>query len=405
MSLGTALAFHVRHPVWISTATGKAAWAFAALFFLESIARSSVATVFPLHAYALFGNKETVSIVYTGVALAALACSFLIPTMIRLFSRRWSYTLGAVSVAMCGVALAFDNKEGQVAAMFLRTFGAATLNVSLNLYIMDHIRKSDLVHTEPLRYAVSTLAWIVTPLAGVWLYQHFGIIAASMVPPLAALVLLCVFWYLRLSEKGPIRPGKITPPNPVASIGRFFSQPRLRLAWLIAFGRSSFWVTFFIYVPILMIEGNAGPLAGGIAIAAGNAMLFNNLLVARWARRYSLRVMISLAFLAGAVLVSAAGLAGTRHAILAGTMMVLAAFFISMLDGLGPIPFLRAVRSYERPQMTTVYRTYLDASELIPPFLYVFAFMAFGFSGAFYVLATLFAVTGLTVLKFLPRQM
>lgn len=85
--------------------------------------------------------------------------------------------------------------------------------------------------------------------------------------------------------------------------------------------------------------------------------------------------------------------------------MVLAAFFISMLDGLGPIPFLRAVRSYERPQMTTVYRTYLDASELIPPFLYVFAFMAFGFSGAFYVLATLFAVTGLTVLKFLPRQM
>ena len=164
-------------------------------------------------------------------------------------------------------------------------------------------------------------------------------------------------------------------------------------------------VTFFIYVPILMLEGNAGPLAGGIAIAAGNAMLFNNLLVAGWAKRYSLRIMIALDFMAAAFLVIAAGIAGTSHAIFAGTMMVLAAFFISMLDGLGPIPFLRAVRAHERPQMTTVYRTYLDASELIPPFIYVFAFMAFGFSGAFYVLATLFAVTGLTVLKYLPRQM
>ncbi|MCB1429254.1 MAG: MFS transporter [Nitratireductor sp.] len=399
------MAFHVRHPVWISSATGKAAWAFAALFFLESIARSSVATVFPLHAYALFGNKETVSIVYTSVAFAALFASFLIPYLIRLLSRRWSYTLGAVSVALCGVALAFDNKEGQVAAMFLRTFGAATLNVSLNLYIMDHIRKSDLVHTEPLRYAVSTLAWIVTPLAGVWLYQHYGVVAASLIPPVSAALLLAVFWYLRLSEKGPIRPGRILPPNPFASIGRFVAQPRLRLAWLIAFGRSSFWVTFFIYVPILMLEGNAGPLAGGIAIAAGNAMLFNNLLVAGWAKRYSLRIMIALDFMAAAFLVIAAGIAGTSHAIFAGTMMVLAAFFISMLDGLGPIPFLRAVRAHERPQMTTVYRTYLDASELIPPFIYVFAFMAFGFSGAFYVLATLFAVTGLTVLKYLPRQM
>lgn len=399
------MAFHVRHPVWISTTPGQAAWAFATLFFVESIARASVATVFPLHAYDLFGSKESVSLAYTSVALGALALSFTIPFMIRVLSRRWSYTIGCISIAACGVFLATDTGTGQIAAMFARTFGAATLNITLNLYIMDYIRKSDLVHSEPLRYAVSTLAWMLTPLAGVWLYQHYGVWAVGLVPPVFACILLVVFWYLRLAEKGPIRPAKTLPPSPFASVGRFVSQPRMRLAWMIAFARSAFWVSFFVYVPILMVEGNLGPLAGGIAIAAGNAMLFNNLLVTGWARRHSLRLMITLAFAGAAALTVATGIAGTAHPVAAGVLIVAASFFVAMLDGLGPIPFLRAVRAHERAQMTTIYRTYLDASELIPPFVYIFAFMLFGFSGAFWVLAALLAVTGVLSWFFLPKRM
>jgi len=179
----------------------------------------------------------------------------------------------------------------------------------------------------------------------------------------------------------------------------------MRLAWMIAFARSAFWVSFFVYVPILMVEGNLGPLAGGIAIAAGNAMLFNNLLVTGWARRHSLRLMITLAFAGAAALTVATGIAGTAHPVAAGVLIVAASFFVAMLDGLGPIPFLRAVRAHERAQMTTIYRTYLDASELIPPFVYIFAFMLFGFSGAFWVLAALLAVTGVLSWFFLPKRM
>ena len=262
------MAFHVRHPVWISTAPGQAAWAFATLFFVESIARASVATVFPLHAYDLFGSKESVSLAYTSVALGALVISFAIPTMIRMFSRRWSYTVGCVSIAACGLFLATDTGTGQIAAMFARTFGAATLNITLNLYIMDYIRKSDLVHSEPLRYAVSTLAWMLTPLAGVWLYQHYGVWAVGLVPPVFAGLLLALFWYLRLTEKGPIRPARSMPPSPFASVGRFVSQPRLRLAWMIAFARSAFWVSFFVYVPILMLEGNLGHAVAKVSAVA-----------------------------------------------------------------------------------------------------------------------------------------
>ena len=98
---------------------------------------------------------------------------------------------------------------------------------------------------------------------------------------------------LRLAEGGPIRRRARGPAparrEPLAAIRRFAAQPRLRLAWAIAFARSAFWVTFFIYMPILMVEGGLSAAAGGLAVAAGNLMLFNNFFARGWAMRHSLR--------------------------------------------------------------------------------------------------------------------
>jgi hypothetical protein len=85
--------------------------------------------------------------------------------------------------------------------------------------------------------------------------------------------------------------------------------------------------------------------------------------------------------------------------------MVAGAFFVALVDGLGPVPFLRAVRVHERPQMTAVYRTYLDASELLPPLAYFFLFMVGGFAAAFAGLAVALAVIGVLTLRHLPRGM
>jgi MFS family permease len=389
----------------LAAAPHRAPWAFAALFFLESVARGSLATVLPLNAYEVFGSKENVSLAYTLVACLALAMSFAVPLMIRRFSRRWSYTFGALCLVGAGFAVATGTAPGQLVAMFLRTFGAATLNITLSLYIMDHIQKQDLVRSEPLRFAVSTFAWMLAPMTGLLFYQQLGVWAAAIVPSIGALLLLSVFWYLRMSEKGVLVPGTVPTHNPLTSIIRFVRQPRLRLAWLIAFARSAYWVTCFIYIPILMLEGGLGPYAGGIAVSLGNGMLLNNLLASQWARRYSVRVMITVALAGGAALVAACGLAGVKQAFLAGALMTAAAFFISMLDGLGPIPFLRAVRAHERAPMTTVYRTYLDASELIPPFIYFLAFLIFGFSGAFYALSVILFITAWLSWVYLPRSL
>ena len=85
--------------------------------------------------------------------------------------------------------------------------------------------------------------------------------------------------------------------------------------------------------------------------------------------------------------------------------MVAGAFFVAVIDGLGPVPFLRAVRVHERAEMTAVYRTYLDASELLPPLAYFFLFMAGGYAAAFAALALLLAGVGALTLRHLPRGM
>src|SRR5690606_29727127 len=107
-----------------------------------------------------------------------------------------------------------------------------------------------------------------------------------------------------------IRAGKVAAVNPIANINRFVRQPHLRLTWVIAFGRSCFWTTFFVYGPILMVVTGEGELAGGILVSAGNALLFTALFWGRAGKRFGGRATMSFAFLALSAVLMAAALAG-----------------------------------------------------------------------------------------------
>jgi hypothetical protein len=96
-------------------------------------------------------------------------------------------------------------------------------------------------------------------------------------------------------------------------------------------------------VPILVVEGGLGAAAGGLAVAAGNLMLFNNLFARGWAERHSLRRVLGAAFLAAAATTLAAGVLSPGAPAAAAVAMVAGAFFVALVDGLGPVPFLRAV--------------------------------------------------------------
>jgi MFS family permease len=289
--------------------------------------------------------------------------------------------------------------------MFLRVFGASTLSITLNLYIMELIPRQQVVRAESLRMALSTLSWTIGPGFGVWLYVRFGPVVPYLWSAAWALLLVAVFWIFRLSSNRAISAGTLRPVNPIANIRRFLAQPRMRLAWMIAFGRSCYWSTFFIYAPILMVATGQGRVAGGVIVSVGNALLFLAVAWGRLGARIGVRPVAVLAFCSAAAAALFSALAGEDHPWMAALFLLVGTIFAVALDAVGSAPFLRAVHSFERPQMTAVYRTYLDISELLPPLVYAVILGFTGLGGVFAALGIFCALCAWLCWRYLPRSM
>lgn len=328
------MATHVRHPIGLPALRPADARTFASLYAVESFARATVSSVIPIQAYEILRNEQIVSILYTVVALLGLSVTLFMPMLIRRFARRWVYTSGACLLAVGSLFFVTHTLTGQLVGMLCRVMGASALSITLSLYIMDHIRKTDFMQAESLRMAWSMLAWTSGPTLGIFLYTRFGIYAAHGAVAIFAMALLALFWTYRLGDNQSIRPGKTRPANPLANIGRFVAQPRLRLAWLIAVGRSCFWTTFFVYGPLFMVITGEGELAGGLLVSAGNALLFTAIFWGRVGQRFGGRRTMTSAYFALSAMLLAAGAVGESVPFLTGALLLCGALFAIAAVGL-----------------------------------------------------------------------
>lgn len=399
------MALNVRHAVWLPAAPAPGIRVFALLYLLETFARASLATVIPLQAFDLIQSEQAVSFLYTGVAIVAFGFSLAIPMLINALTRKWVYTLGGLLLVAAAAALAGYTLPGQVGGMIVRVMGTACLNVALSLYVLDHVRREDFVPYDSTRLAYATVGWTVAPYLGVWLYANVGMWAPAALSGGSALLLLAVFWYLRLSATTIISKGPSRPATPLSFVGRFVAQPRLRLAWLIAFGRSAFWSTFFVYGPILMVASGKGQEAGGIIVSLGNVMLISTLWWGKLSARTGVRKITVFAFAASAVFLFAAGAVGSTMPWVAAAILLVATAFVVPLDAVGGVPFYRAVHRSERAEMTSVYRSYMDVGELLPPLVYGVLLAFFGLGVVFVAMGGLLVFCAVMSWRYLPRRL
>ncbi|MBC8037329.1 MAG: MFS transporter [Rhizobiales bacterium] len=379
---------------------------FATIFAIESFTRSLNVTVVSLQAYDILGSSQKVSVLAASVSLILLLSTLMLPLVLGRLRRRWAYSLGALLMLIASLALASHTLTGQVIGMFLRNGGSAIFHIVLSLYILDNIKRQDLARVEPIRLSMSAISWTAGPGVGVWLYVNYGSWGAQWAVIASLAVLMAVFWYLRLSDSGASLPsGTLQPFNPLANVRRFTSQPRLVLAWFIAFGRSCFWATFMIYGPLLIVESGLGKGMSGLVVSASQALL----LAAYWsgslARRFGVRAVLAGSFVLASVTALGAGFAGTEAPYVAIVFLLAGALAGSALDGVGGIPFLRAVRPHERQRMTAVYRTSIEFSDLIPSFIFAFVLLRFEIGSVFVILGLWLGVMGFLTWRYLPRSL
>lgn len=380
--------------------------AFAALYALDSAARALTATVVPLHAYSLYkaiaaeDADSYVGTTYSVVAMISFVGTFLTPFVIHRLGRNATYVAGIVACVIGMAGLATSTIPGLGLGMLGRALSGVIGSVCLILFIVDFIPRQNLVRSETLRLFASCLAWGFGPVVGVALYQRHGIIAPAGLSIAIHLGLILYFRRLRLA--GATRKF-VPPPHPLTMIRRFAAQKRLRLSWLIVFGRSAWWSMFFTYPALYLHDQGIDESWAGWLVGVGNLLLALAPLVQVMAQKLGIRLPIVGAFWFSGALTLAVLLVYDRPLAVC-LLLLLAATFIVVLDSLGNIPFMRFARPRELPQLATVFRTYVDTAEFIPSAIYAVLLTMFDFRAVFVFCGLLALVVGVAA-TWLPRRL
>lgn len=337
---------------------------FALLAGVEAVVRGIQVSAMPVAMYSAFGDARTVSALYFAAGVVSFFGGLMVPWATRLVPRRWMFTLGALTF-VAGAAATVAGGPLTALGVLGNMLGSVTVFVCLNAYVLDAIPRGELPRAESLRISYTGLAWTFGPVIGVLLYEAWRP-APFLIAAVAALVLLAVFWALRLGNGRLIRRARGPTPNPLAYLGRFLAQPRLVAGWWFATIRSCGWWVFVVYVPIFAIDTGLGAQVGGITMSLSSALLFAAPLMQRALRGRPVRLAVRLGFLGSGVLFLLAALLAGLPAV-AVALLLLATVFLVALDVFGGLPFLMAVKPSERTEMAGIYSTFRDASNILTP--------------------------------------
>lgn len=353
----------------------------AALAGLEACVRGMLVSTMPLEVYRALGDAGQVSRLYFVVGLLSMTTGLLVPGLSRVIPRRWLYT-GGIGLYLAGTALAVMGGPVPVSlALLANGLATATLLVTFNAYVLDFIARHDLGRSLSTQMFYSAAAWTGGPVLGVWLLGLWRplpfLISAGF-----ALLLLAVFWWLRLGDGRAIGKARGPAPNPLAYLGRFLRQPRLVAGWVFAVMRASGWWVFTVYLPIFCLQSGLGDKLGGTMLSVANGLLFAAPLIARLPGRLGLRRVVVLAFGAAGLCYLAAGLAAVLPP-LTVLGLALGSVPLVVLDVTAGLPFLMAVRPLQRAEMAAVYASYRDVAGLLTPGVAWLVLLALPVAGVF----------------------
>jgi MFS transporter, ACDE family, multidrug resistance protein len=380
----------------------RASTIFAGFFFLSGLTQTIVLTVLPVETLRVMGDAATVSVVYVGVGLAGFLGRLGIPVLTRVLHRKGVLRLGLTTLCLSLLLLWTETRAGVVFGLMLNVFAIACFEIVLTLHVLDYIPRLELGRFEANRIFFSALPWTLGPWLGIYLQENFAHWVPFLISAATATLLLTAFRLFGFSSDPVARTPRRRTLNPALYLVRFFSQPRLRLGWALAAGRSSWWGMFQVYAPIYAIQSGLGAEIGGAMVSVGVGFMWFVPLWGWLGRRYGLRWLLIVGYaMAGLVTIAAAMLMGAPVA--GAATLVLAAFCAEIIDGAGNSLYLRAVHPYERSEMTAVFVSYRDFSQFAPPAVFSVVLSVFELPAVF-VTGGLMMLGMAGLCRYIPRR-
>ena len=393
----------IHYPILLRNVDAAKAETFVSLFTLESTCRALLATLVPLQAYTYLQDAQMVSLLYLVLSLAGLFVGLTMPMLLHAVPRRFVLTAGCACYVMAGIGLAQAGLAPLVIGLSGQVLGTALLELTINLYMLDHIPRKELNHFEPKRLLFSGTAFAVGPWLGVWLHNNVQANLTFYVVAVVAVVLAAYFWRQRMGDNEAIQAATGPPPSPLKFLPRYLAQPRLVLAWFLAVGRNSWWLMFFVYAPIYVTQSGLDPEVGGALVSLGVAPMLLVRVWGRLGRRYGIRRLLIAAYgMTGLITIVAGLLASDPWVAIA--LLWLGAFTATLADGAGNVPFLRAVHPYERAEMTSVFITFRHGTALLTPALFAVV-LTFLPLDAVFISGGLVSIVMALLSRYLPRRL
>ena len=375
---------------------------FAAYFFIQNLPRGMLLSVIPLQAYALMGNVQDTSLLLFAVSVGGIVAALTLPVLIRRIGVYPSYLFSCAMMILSACLMMFEQVGLFSAGLFCHVFAIAAAEVTLSIYVMGRIARAQMTSFEPLRVFFNVTALTVGPFLGVYLQSR--ILHQLPFVSCIAFMLIAMAWFRALGLQHTRIPAtRSQSVNPLKYLPRYFSQPRLRLAYGLVLARSGWWTMFIIYVPIYATQSGLGELTGAALVSIGTAWTLS---VPFWgwvARHYGVRRLMMLGFATSSALTLLVYLVIDLPTI-ASVLLVVCALGATMLDGVGNVLFFRAVRAGERAQMTAVFVTYRDAGQLMTPGLFAVLLSYFALPVVFSS-AALWMAAAAWFCRYIPRRL
>ena len=391
-----------KRPIFIGQLGPDVSTSLGRLAGIEGLARAMLVGIVPLIALEVFGSKDVIASVYFGSTLFTLLFTLNLPILERFLKRRGLVTLSGLLLVSAVVFYGSRITSLFAVGIAVQGAGASMFSVCISLYVMNYIGKKDLTRAESKRMIYMGAAWLIGPALGGWLFDQALGNLIYLISFSAAIGMIAYFWWLRLGDDEVITTVKSPSVNPLRSIGRYWQQPNLRIAYLVTFSRACYWVALFVYGPIYVVEAGLPAWVGGVMLSGVSGLLFFSPIIRNLADRFGTRqVIISCYYLIGGSLF-ALGLIGESQP--TGVIFwVTGAMGAVCIDILGNIPFMRMVKPRERTAMTTVFSTWRESSSLVTQAIVFVTLLIAPFWGVFLVMA-LMQFGAAIATSFLPRR-
>ncbi len=390
-------------PLWLSTAPKPRAGTFILLFAIEAWSRATLITLVPLQAHKLLEDAQSVSVIYFVVSIVGLLSTMIIPMIVYKIRRRWAFSLGGLLMLLALWGYGSGDPVLFAIALACQVVATAFLEIVMNLFVLDHVPRAEITKFEPRRLVFVAAPFTFGPWLGVWMAETVSPQATFILVGVFVVLLIVFFWFLRMTDNPAVSMPLKPPPNPFGYLPRFFAQPRLRLAWILATGRSAWWMMFFVYAPIYLTTSGYSPETTGLIMSCSLGSLFLAGIWGAIGRKYGMRSILMMGYaLAGVITISIAFLQDWPTLVL--VLVVMSAFAASLVDGAGNIPFLRAVHPYERAEMTSVFVTYRHTAQLLTPGVFALVLGVFALPAVFVAGGTCFIGMALLT-RYLPKKL